>query len=186
MTVTMNNIAKLDRETALDMLLSRATIQDLMARYCRGIDRCDPDILKSVFWPDGCNDLFEGSINEFAESVIKRLGAMERTMHMIANFIIDFEDADHARSETYIVAWHDVKGPLGETHFVGGGRYLDRFERRQGEWRILERTYVADWHQIQHSTMNLNSDLYAQAKKLGARFPEDPAFDFLAPLNANG
>ena len=26
-----------------------------------------------------------------------------------------------------------------------GGRYLDEFERREGEWRIARRTYVMDW-----------------------------------------
>ena len=26
-----------------------------------------------------------------------------------------------------------------------GGRYLDEFERRDGEWRISKRTYILDW-----------------------------------------
>ena len=26
-----------------------------------------------------------------------------------------------------------------------GGRYLDEFERREGEWRISKRTYILDW-----------------------------------------
>jgi hypothetical protein len=30
---------------------------------------------------------------------------------------------------------------------IFAGRYLDRFERRNGEWRISRRIYVADWQQ---------------------------------------
>jgi hypothetical protein len=177
--MTMNDVAKLDKDSVLDILLSRATIQDLLARYSRGLDRCDGEILKSLFWPDGRNAFFDGSIAELADYAIKTLHTMERTMHMIANCVLDFDDADHARSETYIVAWHDIKEDLGDKHLVAGGRYLDKFERRAGEWRFLERTFIADWHQIQHSTMNLDNHLSAQIKKRGARFPDDPAFGFL-------
>ena len=28
-----------------------------------------------------------------------------------------------------------------------GGRYLDRLEQRNGEWRIVERTMLYDWFQ---------------------------------------
>jgi hypothetical protein len=175
----MNDVAKLDREAAHDILFSRATIQDLLSRYSRGLDRCDGDILKSLFWPDGRNSLFDGTISELADYAMATLRTMERTMHMLGTCIIDFDDADHARSETYIVAWHDIKGALGDTHLVAGGRYLDKFERRSGEWRFLERTFVADWHQIQHSTMDLNNHLSAQIKVRGDRFPNDPAYAFL-------
>jgi hypothetical protein len=43
---------------------------------------------------------------------------------------------------------------------------------------------VADWHQMQHSTMNLDNHLSANIKKKGARFPDDPAFEFLQMGNA--
>jgi hypothetical protein len=181
--MTLNDVARLDKDAAFDMLLSRAVIEDLIARYSRGADRCDGDLLRSLFWPDARHSLFDGSIDGFADFAIKTLSSMERTMHLIANCVLEFDDADHARSETYVVAWHDIKGGIGDSHLIGGGRYLDRFERRSGEWRFSERTYVGDWHQIQQSTMGLNSHLAAQIPKQGGRFPEDPAFGFLAAAN---
>ena len=30
-----------------------------------------------------------------------------------------------------------------------GGRYLDRFERRDGEWRIAHRTVVHEWDKVE-------------------------------------
>jgi hypothetical protein len=176
----------MDREAALDMLLARATIQDILARYSRALDRCDIDILKSVFWPDAHDDhgMFVGNIDEFAEFSMKTLATMDRTMHLVANCVIDFDDADHARSETYIVAWHDIAGDIATSHLVAGGRYLDRFERRSGEWRILERVFISDWHQSQYSTANWDGAMLAQITRRGGRFPNDPAFGFLDPAGA--
>ena len=55
-----------------------------------------------------------------------------------------------ARSECYgisVGSSENDKGELVDTMF--GGRYLDELEKRNGEWRISKRTYVADWiHQF--------------------------------------
>jgi hypothetical protein len=173
----------MDAASKLDLLFSRSAIQDLLARYCRALDRGDIDLLRSVYWPDGHDDhgMYVGNIADFVEFSMSTLRTMKRTMHLIANCVIDFDDADHARSETYIVAWHDIEAGLGDTHLVAGGRYLDKFERRDGEWRIIERTQLADWHQMQHSTMNYDSPIFEKITKRGGRFPDDPAFGFLAP-----
>jgi hypothetical protein len=49
-------------------------------------------------------------------------------------------DRDLARSETYAVAFHRYTDADGHpTDMWAGLRYVDRFERRQGEWRIEER-----------------------------------------------
>ena len=181
----MNRNISIDREAALDALISRAAIQDLLARYCRALDRCDIDRLKAFFWPDGHVDYgrFVGNIMAFLDHSISSLRTMERTMHLIANCVIEFEDSDHARSETYVVAYHEIPGALGATHIAAGGRYLDRFERRSGEWRILERVYVLDWNQNQRSTADWNNALTALITKRGARFPDDPAFGFFGAVS---
>jgi hypothetical protein len=31
---------------------------------------------------------------------------------------------------------------------TAGGRYVDRFERRAGQWKIAERTVVVDWQRV--------------------------------------
>ena len=31
-----------------------------------------------------------------------------------------------------------------------GGRYVDRFERRDGEWKIAHRTVVHEWDKVEH------------------------------------
>ena len=38
-----------------------------------------------------------------------------------------------------------VNQPDGKTIGAGGGRYLDRLERRDGEWRFALRRLLMDW-----------------------------------------
>jgi hypothetical protein len=63
-------------------------------------------------------------------------------MHVVANHTaaIDGEVAD---AETYVVAY--LRRIDGTTVDVVGGRYIDRFEKRDGDWRIARRVYVCEW-----------------------------------------
>jgi SnoaL-like domain len=68
------------------------------------------------------------------------------TQHILGQILITL-NGDAARSETHVIAYHRVD--LGDEHIdaVIGGRYLDRLERRKGQWRIAERTMLYDWFQ---------------------------------------
>jgi hypothetical protein len=170
------------------MLVSRVAIQDVLARYCQSLDRRDKEKLRSVFWADGHDDhgMYVGNIPEFVDFSMEGVSVFDRTMHMIANCVIEFDDRDHARSETYLVAYHDLPGgQTGTMHVVAGGRYLDKFERRNGEWRIIERTYILDWNQNGPSTSDWDGEMYAQLTRRGQRFPDDSAFGFLKLDNAD-
>ena len=43
-----------------------------------------------------------------------------------------------------MLAFHPVPRDGGEVHALAGGRYLDRFERRDGAWKIADRRVVMD------------------------------------------
>ena len=67
-----------------------------------------------------------------------------RTQHLISNVICEI-DGDTANCETY---WHYAcfnKQPPPPVA-LAGGRYFDRFERRDGRWAIAARQCVIDWH----------------------------------------
>ncbi len=161
----------------LQALIDREAIRGVLTRYCRGIDRCDLELLKSVYWPDATDDhgSFNGNAWEFAEYVIPALAAMKQTMHQISNITIELDDA-RARAETYCVAYHLLPGDAGDQEMTVGGRYLDRLERRSGEWRISERVYVMDWNQNGKATAIWDSGLFAALKTRGARHPADPSY----------
>ena len=161
----------------LDDIASRIEISDALARYCRGIDRCDLASLKSAFWPDAVADYGTGDVQaaKWCEDVIAALRTMERTQHAISNILIEQRDND-ASVETYCRAYHEVKSPNGMVEMMVGGRYLDRFARRDRVWRITKRRYVMDFNQNASSTSEWKTGIYAGLPVIGLRAPDDPSY----------
>ncbi len=66
------------------------------------------------------------------------------TQHLLGQTHIEL-DGNTALAETHVAAYHRVDMGTEERDTVLGGRYLDRFEERDGQWRITERTMLYDW-----------------------------------------
>ncbi len=67
------------------------------------------------------------------------------TLHVVANIVTQL-DQDKAAVESYVYAIHRTPGADGVPRdMIGAGRYLDRFERRNDEWRIAKRRVLVDW-----------------------------------------
>ncbi|HEY8122097.1 MAG TPA: nuclear transport factor 2 family protein [Myxococcota bacterium] len=133
-------------DSRLSQWLDKLEIHELVMKLARGIDRCDAALIASVFWPDATDDhgIFTGSASEFVAWVIPVLRGMERTQHAIANVLVDVR-GDRGFSESYFSAYHRVVEAGAERDMFAAGRYLDRCERRSGEWRIAHRQTVYDW-----------------------------------------
>jgi hypothetical protein len=71
-------------------------------------------------------------------------GAMRDTQHLVGN-VQAHVDGDRATAESYVHAHHVIAQGEDLVQLMVGARYLDRFERRAGEWRIAFRTEVIDW-----------------------------------------
>lgn len=155
----------------------RLAIMDLLARYARGIDRCDLAVLEAVWWPGATADYGDGPGDalDWSRQVVVALRGMRRTQHFLGNMIIDL-DGEAADAETYCRAWHEVDGPDGPLEMEVGGRYLDRMDKRGGEWRIARRRYVHDWNRNGPSTAEWQAGLYAGLKRTGGRVPDDPLY----------
>lgn len=157
----------------LDTLLARAEIADLLALYCRGLDRREESVLRSIYHHDAVEDrgtgLFVGPAQEWVGWTLSVLPVFALTQHCILNILIEV-DGDVAWGETYFNAYHrfgesnadaadalasqapipeDIVWPEGETEVILAGRYLDRFERREGVWKIAYRKMVCDWCRTQ-------------------------------------
>lgn len=134
-----------DLAATVGMLADRQAIRDCLATYCRAVDRLDRDLLISVYHEDAVEDhgVFVGDREGFADWVIAyHSRAQHATQHIINNHVCDL-DGDVAHTETYYTfAAMNVDGaPLT----LSGGRYIDRFERREGRWAIALRKVVSDW-----------------------------------------
>jgi hypothetical protein len=118
-------------------------IRDAAHRYCRGVDRLDETLMKSAYWPDATDNhgVFVGNAMEFSEMCMVSHLKWRSTNHCIFNHHIELDqDGSHGRGEIYNVTYLFQEGAdVLDTWF---GRYLDVYEKRGEEWRILERVCV--------------------------------------------
>ena len=150
----------------IQALIDKRAIYDCLVRYPRGIDHADPGLLKTVYHVDGTDDhgIFSGNAWEFAEFIgpfDAELGVKQQT-HRVDNVLIEFTGPDSASVESYNITFVDAETPEGMAASIIGGRYLDRFERRDGEWKIAHRLYVMDWNINGPSTVQWRQGLYGQ------------------------
>ena len=133
----------------LELLMAERAIKRVILQYSRAVDRYDFDALAACYWPEGTDDhgSFKGSAAEFVEWNKGALGRFDMTNHFLGNMLVEVDlDADRAKAETYAVAYHrftDAEGQL--TDMIAGLRYVDVFERRGGDWKILERVIAYSW-----------------------------------------
>ncbi len=133
----------------MEVFLDRQDIMDLSWTYSRACDRLDRELLETVYWPDGTDDhgIFKGSAPEYVDWVMGFLKGWTSTHHTNSNFLIDV-DGDTATGELHWTGYYryDVDGqPMDQ---LSAGRYLDKYERRGGEWRILHRTCTSEWTRV--------------------------------------
>jgi hypothetical protein len=132
----------------LQRLLDRRDIEDALLRYYRGMDRFDEDLMLSAFHPDAIEHhggTAEGNAWEVSRRLLRVAATFSKAhIHFLGNISIDFTGADTAQSEAYFHAVSRIEDDRGRRDYVVMGRMLDRFERRDGEWRIAERLLVRD------------------------------------------
>lgn len=134
-------------QKTIDDVLAEAAIRDLQRRYCRGVDRLDWDMVRSCFHADAETDygFFTGSPDEFVAMARGGMTAYSATTHFIGNQLVEVQ-GDSAWAEHYVIAYHrcpaDSQGP--ERDFICNFRYVDRNERRGGDWRIAQRVLLVD------------------------------------------
>ena len=156
--------------------LDKQEIAEVIYRLARSIDRIDENLMRSCFHPDATDDhgSFKGTAEEFVAWVIPVLKGMVATQHNICNMIIDV-DGDKAEAESYFIAHHRIEGKEGPMHVVAAGRYLDRLEKRMGNWRISHRHAIYDWSRNDPSTDQWDGPA-GEALERGARWPDDPIY----------
>lgn len=166
-------------DAALDAALSRDAIRQLVTGYSRGVDRGDKQLLTSIFWED--STVISGIVNasgpQFADAIVDYVTAnLDYCFHSIANEWIEVK-GDHAVGEHYIIAHMSAGGQ----DVMTGGRYIDSYVRRDGLWKIMSRTFVADWNTAHPASMELDG-MYEPLKTRGSFGKGDPVHALWASL----
>lgn len=84
------------------------------------------------------------AIEEFAHGVLQvHDDGTPRTRHVTTNLILELDaDAGEASARAYYTVFQALEGfPLQP---IAAGRYRDRFARRNGTWRFVERDVSTD------------------------------------------
>ena len=138
------------REERLRDLLAKQDILEVLARYARGVDRADAELLASCYHPDAIEEhgsSYNGPADEYIAGAMERLKLMGPMAHYLCNSHIDL-DGDRAWVETYVLTFARFPAAEGDSEVdtLTGGRLCDRFECRDGQWLIAHRRMTFDWN----------------------------------------
>lgn len=170
---------------------ARSSIQDLLYRYARGVDRREWELVRSCYHTDAVDHHggYVGNRDGLIEWMKVRHETIRLSMHFISNILVDFRSADTARVESYCVTvqrmnvseageslkMYDIpalddtlSGEVIETEVRC--RFVDLVTSRNDEWRVLRRTVV--FESLDYRSFvptSLGENLVA-----GSRHPDDP------------
>jgi hypothetical protein len=129
-------------------LSDRQAILDCINRYCFGVDRHDKAMMMSAFHPDGLDEHgpYVGDPAGFAEWANTFHSEFVAHTHNITSHACEIE-GDTAHAQTYCLYGLRRRDSAGEgaTVLFGCARYIDRLERRDGQWRIKLRKVLIEW-----------------------------------------
>ncbi len=187
-------------EKKVKLLMDHQEIEQVLKLYCRAIDRLDVELLKSIYHPDGTDDhgSFVGNAQEFAVHIMGDLRELILDgMHTVTHCAIEVKD-NFATAESYYWAYQRCPGGRskvaaffgesyaesvatrgvleGEHDFFCGGRYIDLFEKRAGQWKILRRKITNEWNVVQPSTRLTKEGHIAAFNLPGRRDKQDPVY----------
>jgi hypothetical protein len=128
----------------VEYLKDRQAILDCIARHARGHDRHDTELLTGAYHEDGIDE-HGHAINpgpKYAQwaNAIHAAGSKLHT-HNITTHICEI-DGDVAHCESYVLVAL-LNNDETSARLISG-RYIDRLERRSGEWKIALRRSTVD------------------------------------------
>jgi len=126
--------------TFLEELEVRTAIEDCLKRFARAVDRQDWKAAREAYHDGAFDDhgFFKGPPDAFLAHIAKLHEQQDHSMHFNTNVLIEFQAKDRAFVETYVL----VLQRFADRRVTASARYLDRFEKRSGEWRVARRTLV--------------------------------------------
>ena len=170
----------------LSVMLDKLTLHELVLTYCRAVDRRDYALLETLYHPDAIDDhggMFCGSAAAYIAWLPTIQAHFETMRHDITNalFAVDGNDAN---GELYTVAYHRTPPGPKAREIIIGGRYLDRYQKRDGVWRFLHRSLVFDWKETRPLPAVMDPDI-SDGVAPGRPDENDPSYERL-PLFRRG
>lgn len=169
----------------IEQLLHKKSIEELVVKYCRAVDRKDYLSLATLYHLNSHDDhgeMFQGSGGDFIKWLPEVLEAMEVTTHLVSNHLITV-DGEKAEGEVFCQAYHLTKD--GQEILIGG-RYLDKYIFDDGRWWFKARKIVLDWNQVSGQPRCDFESSFTQGVDRGASVDQDPSGSFFSFFNTQG
>jgi hypothetical protein len=148
-------------------------------RFCRAVDRADIALWRSCYHPDATDDhgIFKGNGWAFGEMLLPLMRERYAGSHHFVGNERFFVDGDRAEGELSLFSVKSPKSNPRQPELISA-RYLDRYERRDGEWRISHRLAVMDpWDAQRFGKAAPNS--WGENKfTVGASDRSDPSYKY--------
>lgn len=129
-------------EARLRDMIDRRDIWQALMRWARGVDRFDRDLTLSAYFDDAIEDhgQYIGDADGFFAWVTRTMAGFVSTQHALSTHYCEIE-GDDAHCETCFSFTGVAPQP---PHLFSVGRYIDHFQRRDGEWRIANRVTIIE------------------------------------------
>lgn len=163
-------------------LMDRVAILDCIAAHARGCDRHDVDLLTRTYHQDGV-DVHGSTVNagpdyaEWANGV--HAATAQNHLHNVTTHSCEIS-GDEAHAESYVMVTLLSSDETAVT--VMCGRYVDRLERRDGEWRVAVRHATVELAFTGDARLLHSPYFLAQGYERGTRDRSD--LSYLRPLPA--
>lgn len=137
-------------DPALQRLIDKDAIRDLVLAYSRAIDRKDVALLRDLYTADATDDhgdTFSGAANDYCDFIEKALPFIPYSGHHVCNHLIAV-DGNEGSGEVYALAIHliqDRQNPGALIEDFMCVRYIDNYRRESdGKWRFSKRIVTYD------------------------------------------
>jgi ketosteroid isomerase-like protein len=169
-------------DTALQEMIDEFQLRKLVHEYCRAVDRGDIAALRNLYHHDAADahgGFSTGSVDQFFAQLAAARPYIRTMQHNITT--VNFAIAGHsAEGEIYTIAFHTLAGKERDVDVVVGGRYLDKYEKRDEAWKLIERTIVTDWARVTDpSSLDMSHSITKDTPK-GALDETDPSYQFFS------
>ncbi len=161
----------------LERLCAERDCIRLLHAYGRAIDWQDREGLAGLFWPDATIDLgfFAGGGVEVVEFLLANAVRSQRRFHMTSNILLRVEGASALADSCCVTHAVGPDKARGQGWQLFLGRYLDRLERRGGEWRFAERRFLLNGY---HEGAQDEPSPLAEVPRAAGLTPDHPQFRF--------
>ncbi len=136
---------------AIQTLIDKDAIRDLVLLYSRAIDRQDIALLRDLYTEDATDshgDSFDGPAPAYCDFIEKSMPYMPYSGHHVCNHLISVT-GDTGHGEVYALAFHlipDLKGTGQQEEDFMAVRYIDQYHRgADGKWRFAKRVVTYDF-----------------------------------------